>query len=190
MAGGGDGKRNGGSAQCHRGRRPIYQCLCAGGGKGAGTPGRSFEGDFRTYSLGEWRGGKNLKHKREGEDEPENAPLPKEGLLFPKSRRELLEVTHVHTFSMPLIFFVLSRILSMTATREGLKLATYVASFVGIVCNLIGPWLVRYVSPGFSLLLLSSYIVLAGVMIVYIVCPMYEMWGTKEEEGKGMLVEE
>lgn len=124
------------------------------------------------------------------EDEPENAPLPKEGLLFPKSRRELLEVTHVHTFSMPLIFFVLSRILSMTATREGLKLATYVASFAGIVCNLIGPWLVRYVSPGFSLLLLSSYIVLAGVMIVYIVCPMYEMWGTKEEEGKGMMVEE
>jgi len=96
------------------------------------------------------------------EDEPENAPLPEEGMLFPKSRRELLEVTHVHTFS----------------------------SFVGIVCNLIGPWLVRYVSPGFSLLLLSSYIVLAGVMIVYIVCPMYEMWGTKEEEGKGMLVEE
>jgi hypothetical protein len=115
------------------------------------------------------------------EDEPEEAPLPEEGLRFPKSRRELLEITHVHTFSIPLIFFVLSRILSMTATREGLKLSTYVASFVGIVCNLIAPWLVRYVSPGFSFLLLFSYIVLASTMIVYIACPMYDMWCTKEK---------
>lgn len=124
------------------------------------------------------------------EDEPEDAPLPEEGLHFPKTKRELLEVTHVHTFSIPLIFFVLSRILSMTATREGLKIATYVASFVGIVCNLIGPWLVRYVSPGFSLLLLFSYIILASALVVYIVCPMYEMWGTKEEERKELLNEE
>lgn len=124
------------------------------------------------------------------EDEPEDAPLSEEGLHFPKTKRELLEVTHVHTFSIPLIFFVLSRILSMTSMREGLKLATYVASFVGIVCNLIGPWLVRYVSPGFSLLLLFSYIVLASALIVYIVWPMYEMWGLKEEGRKGMEVEE
>ncbi len=133
----------------------------------------------RTYYLGNVR-----------EDEPENAPLPEEGLLFPKTKRELLEVTHVHTFSIPLIFFVLSRILSMTATREGVKLATYVASFVGIVCNLIGPWLVRYVSPGFSFLLLFSYIVLASSLVVYIVCPMYEMWSIREEEIGGISVEE
>ncbi len=118
------------------------------------------------------------------EDEPEDAPLPQEGLLFPKTKRELLEVTHVHTFSIPLVFFVLSRILSMTTMREGLKMATYTASFVGIVCNLIGPWLVRYSSPKFSALLLFSYIVLAATLIVYIVCPMYEMWGVREEEWK------
>ncbi|HHT9119988.1 MAG TPA: hypothetical protein ACFYD3_05530 [Candidatus Hypogeohydataceae bacterium YC41] len=129
-----------------------------------------------------------LGNLREGE--PEDAPLPKEGMLFPKTRRELLEVTHVHTFSIPLIFFVLSRILSMTTIREGVKMATYVASFVGIGCILIGPWLVRYVYPGFSLLLLFSYIVLASTLIVYIACPMYEMWGIREEGWKGMVNEE
>jgi hypothetical protein len=120
------------------------------------------------------------------EDEPEGAPLPEEGLLFPMPKMKLIEVTHAHTFSIPLVFFVLSRILSMTATREGVKLATYVASFVGISCNLIGPWLVRYVDPGYSLLLLFSYIVLAGALTVYIACPMYEMWVVREEGWKGM----
>lgn len=118
------------------------------------------------------------------EDEPEEAPLPEEGLMFPKTKREMLAVTHVHIFTIPLIFFVLSRILSMTGMREGYKMATFVASFVGIVLNLTGPWLVRYMSPGFSLWLILSYVVLGSVVIVYIAYPMYEMWGLPSIEGK------
>lgn len=124
------------------------------------------------------------------EDEPEDAPLPEEGLMFPKTKREMLEVTHVHIFTIPLIFFVMSRILSMTSMREGYRLATFVASFVGIVLNLSGPWLVRYVSSGFSLWLILSYVILGSVVIVYITYPMYEMWGLPTMEGREIGEEE
>ncbi|MFQ5862084.1 MAG: hypothetical protein ACE5IC_03080 [Candidatus Brocadiales bacterium] len=119
------------------------------------------------------------------EDEPEDAPLPEEGLMFPKSYREMAESTHVHAFTIPLIFFVLSRILNMTMMREGVKIATHVTAFVGIVLNLTGPWLVRFVSPSFSAWLIASYVLLGSVVIVYITYPMYEMWGAVEMEESG-----
>ena len=111
------------------------------------------------------------------EDEPEDAPLPEEGLTFAKSSRELAESLHVHAFSIPLIFFVLSRILNMTGVGEGARIAAHVAAFVGIVLNLTGPWLIRYVSTGFASWLIASYILLGSAIIVYITIPMYEMWG-------------
>ena len=52
----------------------------------------------------------------------ENRARLEEGLAFPKSYRELLEVTHTHIFSIPIVVFILSRILAMTHTREGLKI--------------------------------------------------------------------
>lgn len=116
------------------------------------------------------------------EDEPEDAPLPEEGLMFPKSSRELAEVLHVHAFTIPLIFFVLSRILNMTTVPDRARTATHITAFVGIILNLTGPWLVRFVSPGFSVWLIASYVLLGSVIIVYITCPMYEMWGIVEDE--------
>ncbi len=116
------------------------------------------------------------------EDEPEDAPLPEEGLMFPKSSREMTESTHVHAFTIPLIFFVLSRILNMTTMSEGGRIATHVTAFVGIILNLTGPWLVRFVSPGFAVWLIVSYVLLGSVIIVYITYPMYEMWGISEVE--------
>lgn len=111
------------------------------------------------------------------EDEPENAPLPEEGLVFPKSTKEMTESLHVHAFTIPLIFFVLSRILNMTAMGEGARIAVHVAAFVGIILNLTGPWLVRFVSTDFSVWLIASYALLGSAIIVYITYPMYEMWG-------------
>ncbi len=119
------------------------------------------------------------------EDEPEDAPLPEESMVFPKSAREMSESLHVHAFMIPLIFFVLSRILNMTGIREGIRIATHVTAFVGIILNLTGPWLIRFVSPGFVVWLIASYVLLGAVAIVYIILPMYEMWGGVDEGRAG-----
>lgn len=106
----------------------------------------------------------------------ENKLKLEEGLFFPKSYRELLEVTHTHIFSMPIVVFILSRIMAMTHTREGLKVTIYGVSFVGILLNLASPWLIRYASPHFVIAFTLSNIFLMLSFGAYIFIPLYEMW--------------
>ena len=111
-----------------------------------------------------------------------NEELLQEGFFFPKSYREIVEITHVHTFMVPLIVFVLSRILSMTKIMEGIKSTIYSFAFLGTIMNLSGPWLVRYKSGVFTATLLSSYIILGLCFISFISLPIYEMWFKKSTE--------
>jgi hypothetical protein len=111
--------------------------------------------------------------------EEENRARLEEGLAFPKSYRELLEVTHTHIFSMPIVVFVLSRILAMTHTREGLKITIYGVSFLGIILNLSAPWLIRYACHHFVVLSLISHVCLILSFGAYIFIPLYEMWFRK-----------
>ncbi len=106
----------------------------------------------------------------------ENKLKLEEGLFFPKSYRELLEVTHTHIFSMPIVVFILSRIMAMTHTREGLKVTIYGVSFVGILLNLASPWLIRYACPHFVIAFTLSNIFLTLSFGAYIFIPLYEMW--------------
>lgn len=106
----------------------------------------------------------------------ENRLKLEEGLFFPKSYRELLEVTHTHIFSIPIVIFVLSRIMAMTHTREGLKITVYGVSFMGIILNLAAPWLIRYASPHFVITFTISNILLILSFGAYIFIPLYEMW--------------
>lgn len=109
----------------------------------------------------------------------EDQPIQSEGMFFPKSYRELLEVTHTHSFSMPIVIFVLSRILAMTRAREGLKIIIYSISFAGVVLNLAAPWLIRYVCHHFVIVFIISNILLILGFGAYIFIPLYEMWFRK-----------
>ncbi|HHT9104998.1 MAG TPA: hypothetical protein ACFYD7_03905 [Candidatus Wujingus californicus] len=106
-----------------------------------------------------------------------------EGLFFPKSYRELLEVTHTHIFSIPIVVFILSRILAMTHTREGLKIIIYGVSFVGIILNLAAPWLIRYANHHFVVVFTISNIFLILSFGAYIFIPLYEMWLRKTHDS-------
>ncbi len=112
-----------------------------------------------------------------------NDDLLQEGFFFPKTYREIIEITHVHAFSIPLVLFVMSRILSMTLIREGIKIAIYSIAFAGTIMNLSGPWLIRYKSDVFTISLILSYYILGLCFIFLISLPLYEMWfKTKETE--------
>ncbi len=114
----------------------------------------------------------------------QNETLLQEGFLFPKTYRELLEITHVHAFAIPLITFVMSRIFSMTLTREWIKISIYSLAFTGNVLNLTGPWLIRFNSSAFSLSLITSYYILGTCFVCLITLPLYEMW-FKPKESTG-----
>jgi hypothetical protein len=102
--------------------------------------------------------------------------LLKEGFFFPKSYKEIVEITHVHAFAIPLIIFVMSRILSMTLIRDWVKITIYSVAFAGTMMNLSGPWLVRFKSDVFSISLIASYFLLGICFMALITIPLYEMW--------------
>lgn len=110
-----------------------------------------------------------------------NESLLQEGLYFPKSNKEIIEITHVHAFTIPLIIFVMSRILSMTLVRDWIKITIYSVAFAGIIMNLSGPWLVRFKSDVFSISLIASYFLLGICFTVLISIPVYEMWFKPKE---------
>lgn len=110
-----------------------------------------------------------------------NESLLQEGLYFPKSNKEIVEITHVHAFTIPLIIFVMSRILSMTLVRDWIKITIYSVAFAGIIMNLSGPWLVRFKSDVFSISLIASYFLLGICFTALISIPVYEMWFKPKE---------
>ena len=92
----------------------------------------------------------SVKSVHEETEHEQNEEMLQEGFFFPKSYREILEITHVHAFMIPLIVFVMSRILSMADIREGIKITIYSTALVGTGMNLTGPYLIRC-NPGFFL---------------------------------------
>ncbi|MFQ5714834.1 MAG: hypothetical protein ACE5GU_12460 [Candidatus Scalinduaceae bacterium] len=110
-----------------------------------------------------------------------NENLLQEGFFFPKSYREIIEITHVHAFTIPLIIFVMSRIFSMTLIRDWIKITIYSVGFAGTIMNLSGPWLIRFKSDVFSVSLIASYFLLGFCFIFLITLPLYEMWFKSKE---------
>lgn len=103
-------------------------------------------------------------------------------LVFAKTARELLDVTHPHLFEQTLIVFVLCHFFGLTRVRERLKRAVYLLSFFAVLLDLGCPWLIRFVSPGFAPLHLVSAGLLSTMFLVLIAVPLYEMWWGFEEE--------
>lgn len=147
-------------------------------------------GFFNYYEKTGFSPKKTIRYYCGNEEEKFDTPLSAEenksklegGMYFAKSPRELLEVTHTHIFSIPIVVFILSRILAMTHTREGLKIIIYGVSFMGIILNLAAPWLIRYACPHFVVAFTISNVFLVLSFSAYIFIPLYEMWFRKDHE--------
>ena len=81
-------------------------------------------------------------------------------LLFPKSVRELMDVTHPHLFEEGIIFFVLCHLYGLTKVRERRKRWVYILSFSALLLDTGIPWLTRFVSPIFGTAHVASSIFL------------------------------
>ena len=106
-----------------------------------------------------------------------------EEMLFARSFKELLDVTHAHAFSQPFLFFVLCHIFALTRVQDGWKIAVYVASFVSVLVDLGVPYLIRYVSPAYGVLQIVTSIVMTLTLAALLIVPTYEMWVYREPEA-------
>jgi hypothetical protein len=84
-------------------------------------------------------------------------------MQFPKSLGELLTITHTHLFAM-LVIFVLSGLGVTLCERvpERMKRVLVTEPFVALLVSMSAMWLIRYVHPGFGLLLQLSSLLMAG----------------------------
>ncbi|HEY2932946.1 MAG TPA: hypothetical protein VGK99_14475 [Acidobacteriota bacterium] len=99
-----------------------------------------------------------------------------EGMLFPKSYAELLQTTHFHLFSMPVVMLILGHIFLMVSWSIRARVTVILLSFAGMLFELAGPWLMRYGSENWGWVLLSGECCLAVSLTCYIVVPLWEMW--------------
>jgi ABC-type enterobactin transport system permease subunit len=112
-----------------------------------------------------------------------------DGGQYPKTVGELLEVTHFHLFSMPLLLFVQGHLFLMTQWPRRWKIAIVSAAFLGAALDLGAPWLVLYVSRDLAWVKLLARALLGPALIAFALVPLYEMWrrrdGDRERPPRG-----
>lgn len=81
-----------------------------------------------------------------------------EAMQFPKSFSEMLTIVHTHLLTMALIFTVTGTFLALTErVTPRWKQVLCVEPFVALLVSFSSMWLMRFVHPGFAILLgLSS----------------------------------
>ena len=107
----------------------------------------------------------------------EEDPNP-ESLHFPKTALELLDVTHPHLFFQSLMFFILCHIFSMTQVGDRRKITLYLIAFGTVFTEAGLPWLIRFASGLFSPLLVASTTVMSLTILILLIVPVREMWGS------------
>ena len=80
---------------------------------------------------------------------------------YPKPFSELLNTTHTHVISMTFIFLIIGGIFFFNSIITGsMKTILIVEPFISIIVTFGGIWLVRFIHPGFSYLVIISGILM------------------------------
>jgi hypothetical protein len=91
------------------------------------------------------------------------------------SYRKLLEVTHFHLFTMPVVLLIVGHLFLATGLSERAKRAWLIAGVVSVSLHLATPWLVR-AAAGLAPLHALSGIALTVTMSVLTLYPVAVMW--------------
>ena len=97
-------------------------------------------------------------------------------MMFPKEFLQLLEISHAHAFMMGIIYLTLAHILIACRIRPFWKQLLIYMGFLATAIDLAGPWLIRYVSKDFAVLLLSGWLWMWLIYAAYLIIPLFDMW--------------
>jgi len=118
-------------------------------------------------------------------DVPENVDGARSPIVVAVSYRKLLEVTHFHLFTMPVVLLIVGHLFLATGLGDRAKRAWLIAAAVSVVAHLATPWLVRYAGSALAPLHALTGIGLSLSMSVLTLYPVLAMWrGSLEPERK------
>jgi hypothetical protein len=98
-------------------------------------------------------------------------------MSFPKTFWQLMEVSHFHLFTIPVVVLILSHLLYATPASSRLRVWLTSFTFVGAFLDAVGPWAVRYLAAGFAYLLIVGWMSLAGGALLIVTLTLVAMWG-------------
>ncbi len=100
-------------------------------------------------------------------------------MSFPKTFWQLVEVSHFHLFTIPVVLLILSHLLYATPISVRARIWLTAVAFGGALLDAFGPWAVRYGAAGFAYGLLLGWACLAGSGIVMVLVTLLSMWGSE-----------
>jgi hypothetical protein len=104
-------------------------------------------------------------------------------IVVPVSYRKLLEVTHFHLFTMPVVLLIVAHLFLATGLSDRAKLAWIVAAVASVAGHLATPWIVRYAGPRLAVLHAVSGLALTVTMSVLTLYPVTVMWRRPSRSG-------
>lgn len=97
-------------------------------------------------------------------------------MRYPKSYRQLLELTHFHLFTEPLCFLVVAHLYHLGSQALLLRVGITVGTLLCIAMQIALPWLVSFASPAFAVLFLPVHVGLLLGLLWMSGAAIKEMW--------------
>jgi hypothetical protein len=105
------------------------------------------------------------------EDESGRPPI-----VVPMTYRKLLEVTHFHLFTMPVVLLIIGHLFLATGLGDRAKLLWLIGASSSVAAHLATPWIVRYGGGGLAFLHAITGTTLTVTMSVLTLYPVLAMW--------------
>jgi hypothetical protein len=96
--------------------------------------------------------------------------------LYPKSYRQLLELTHFHLFTEPLTWLVVGHLYALGGGSRRLRGAVILGTLGAIGAQIALPWLVTYAGAGFGALLLPAHLAMGLGMLLMALTSLKDLW--------------
>lgn len=100
-------------------------------------------------------------------------------IVVPMTYRKLLEVTHFHLFTMPVVLLIIGHLFFATGLGDRAKLVWLIGASGSVVAHLATPWLVRYGGGRLAFLHAITGTALTLTMSVLTIYPVVAMWRAK-----------
>jgi hypothetical protein len=105
-------------------------------------------------------------------------------IVVPISYRKLLEVTHFHLFTMPVVLLIVGHLFLATGLGDRAKRIWLVAAVSSVAAHLATPWIVRYGGGGLAFLHAITGAALTVTMAVLTIYPVLAMWRGKRSRSE------
>jgi hypothetical protein len=97
-------------------------------------------------------------------------------MTYPKSYRQLLELTHFHLFTEPVTFLVLAHLYNLGGDAPRTRAVVTVATLCAMAAQIALPWGVVYVAAGLGAAMAPVSAVLLGGFLYMAAASMWECW--------------